>query len=78
MSIKPIKNEHDYEAALKRIEELFDATQNTAEGDELEELITLVSAYEDAHYNLDVPDKIEAIKHTMEAWGLRKSQKCAK
>ena len=46
MSIKPIKNEHDYEAALKRIEELFDATQNTAEGDELEELITLVSAYE--------------------------------
>ena len=75
MSIKPIKNEHDYEAALKRIEELFDAKQNTPEGDELEVLITLVSVFEDVHHNLDVPDKIGAIKHTMEARGLRKSQK---
>ena len=75
MSIKPIKNEHDYEAALKRIEELFDAKQNTPEGDELEVLITLVSAYEDVHQNLDVPDKIEASKRIMEAKGFRKDQK---
>ena len=53
MSIKPIKNEHDYEAALKRIEELFDAKQNTPEGDELEVLITLVSVFEDVHHNLE-------------------------
>lgn len=70
MSIKPIKNEHDYEAALERIEELFDAKQNTPEGDELEVLITLISAYEDVHYKIDAPDPIEAIKHIMEARGL--------
>jgi len=70
MSIKPIKNEQDYEAALERIEELFDAKQNTHEGDELEVLITLVSAYEDVHYKIDAPDPIEAIKHIMEARGL--------
>lgn len=70
MSIKPIKNEHDYEAALERIEELFDAKQNSLEGDELEVLITLVSAYEDVHYKIDAPDPIEAIKHIMEARGL--------
>lgn len=70
MSIKPIKNEHDYEAALERIEELFDAKQNTPKGDELEVLITLVSAYEDVHYKIDAPDPIEAIKHIMEARGL--------
>ncbi len=70
MSIKPIKNEQDYEAVLERIEELFDAKQNTPEGDELEVLITLVSAYEDIHYKIDAPDPIEAIKHIMEARGL--------
>lgn len=70
MSIKPIKTEADYEAALKRIEKLFDAKPNTTKGDELEVLITLVSAYEDVHYKIDVPDPIEAIKHTMEARGL--------
>lgn len=70
MSIKPIKNEQDYEAALERIEELFNAKQNTPEGDELEVLITLVSAYEDVHYKIDAPDPIEAIKHIMEARGL--------
>jgi antitoxin component HigA of HigAB toxin-antitoxin module len=75
MSIKPIKNEHDYEAALKRIEELFDAKQNTPEGDELEALITLVSAYEDIHHNLGVPDKIEASKRTIEAKGFSKGPK---
>lgn len=70
MSIKPIKNEQDYEAALERIEELFDAKQNTPEGDELEVLITLVSAYEDVHYKIAAADPIEAIKHIMEARGL--------
>lgn len=70
MSIKPIKNEQDYEAALERIEELFAAKQNTPEGDELEVLITLVSAYEDVHYKIDAPDPIDAIKHIMEARGL--------
>ena len=70
-----MKNEHDYEAALKRIEELFDAKQNTPEGDELEVLITLVSAYEDVHHNHGVPDKVEASKRTMEAKGFRKGQK---
>lgn len=53
MSIKLIKDEDAYEAALKRIEELFNAKQNTPEGDELEVLITLVSSYEDRHYKID-------------------------
>ncbi len=67
MKIKPIKTQGDYEAALKRIEALFDAKPNTPKGDELEVLITLVSAYEDEHYKIDAPDPVEAIKHIMEA-----------
>lgn len=71
MNIAPIKTEKDYEGALERIEELFDAKPNTQEGDELEVLITLVSAYEEVHFSIEAPDPIEAIKHIMEARGLR-------
>lgn len=67
MKIKPIKTQGDYEIALERIEALFDAKPNTPKGDELEVLITLVSAYEDEHYKIDAPDPVEAIKHIMEA-----------
>ena len=67
MKIKPIKTEADYEVALERIDALFDVKPNTPKGDELEILITLVSAYEDEHYKIDAPDPVEAIKHIMEA-----------
>lgn len=67
MNIKPIKTEGDYECVLKRIDALFDVKPDTAKGDELEVLITLVSAYEDKHYKIDAPDPVEAIKHIMEA-----------
>lgn len=36
MKLKPIKSEEDYNRALKRLEQIFDAKQNTKEGDELE------------------------------------------
>lgn len=70
MDIKPIKTEKDYEGTLQRIEGLFEVKPNTTEGDELEVLITLVSAYEKEHYPVEAPDPIEALKHVMEAKGL--------
>ncbi|MBP6366707.1 MAG: transcriptional regulator [Nitrosomonas sp.] len=70
MNIKPIKTDDDYEAALERIEVLFEAKPETPEGDELDVLITLVSAYEEEHYPITAPDPVEAIKHIMEAKGL--------
>ncbi|MCU7965544.1 MULTISPECIES: type II toxin-antitoxin system HigA family antitoxin [unclassified Shewanella] len=66
MQIKPIRTVADNEAALKRIEQLFDAEPNTPEGDELEVLITLVSAFEDAHFPIEAPDPIAAIQFRME------------
>lgn len=70
MNIKPIKTEDDYEAVLVRIEALFEAKPNTPQGDELDVLITLVSAYEDEHYPIAAADPVEVIKHVMEAKGL--------
>ena len=72
MDIKPIKSELDYDAALKRIEALWDAKKNTVEGDELEIWVTLVEAYESEHYPIYPPDPIEAIKFRMEQMNLRK------
>jgi HTH-type transcriptional regulator/antitoxin HigA len=73
MDIKPIKTEKDYNAALKEIENLFEAEPGTEEADRLEILSTLVEAYEDEHYDIPAPDPIEAIKYFMESRGLTRA-----
>lgn len=70
MNIKPIKSERDYELALERIDELIEARPGTPEGDELDILATIVSAYEDKHFPIDPPDPVEAILFRMEQMGL--------
>ena len=72
MMIKPIKNEADHAAALRAIERLWGADEGTAEGDRLEVLVTLVEAYEQAHFPIDAPDPIEAIKFRLEQQGTDK------
>jgi len=66
MNIKPIKTKKDYQAALKRIEELWGSKDNTPKGDEFEVLFTLVESYEDKHYPIPSPNPIEAIKFRLE------------
>jgi len=71
MKPKLIKNENDYEAALARIEEIFDARPDTPEGDELDLLVTLVEMYESIRFPVDLPDPIAAIRFRMEQQGLK-------
>lgn len=73
MTIKPIKTERDYQRVLRKIENLWDAKPNTARGDRLEVLVTLVEAYEQKHHRIDPPDPIEAIKFRMEQLELKPS-----
>ncbi len=73
MTIKPIKTKKDYQSALKKIEDLFDAKPNTPNGDLLEVLVTLVEAYEQKHFNITPADPVEAIKFRMEQLGLKQS-----
>ena len=70
MNIKPIRTEADYHATLSEIETLMDATAGSSKGDRLDVLVTLVEAYERAHFPMDLPDPIEAIKFVMEQRGL--------
>jgi HTH-type transcriptional regulator / antitoxin HigA len=69
-SVKPIRTERDYEAALKEVERLWGAKSGTPEGDRLDVLATLIEAHEDRYYPMDPPDPIEAIKFRMEQQGL--------
>ncbi len=73
MNIYPIKTEEDYDKALKRLEQIFDAKQGTKEGDELEILSILIEKYEEKHYSIDLPDPIEAIKFRMEQLGMKQN-----
>ena len=66
MEIRPIRTKADYRSALKEIETLMTAKRDTPEGECLDVLVTLVEAYENRHYRLDLPDAVEAIKFRME------------
>ncbi len=70
MNIKPIKTDADYQATLKEVESLMMAKLDSAEGEKLDVLVTLVEAYEAKHFPLDLPDPVQAIKFEMDRSGL--------
>lgn len=73
MYMKIIRNESDYEHALKRIDELvdIDPEENTPEAEEMDLLALLINKYEDEVYPIDIPDPVEAIKFRMDQMGLK-------
>ena len=68
---KVITSEKEYQAALKRLSEIFDAVPDSPEGMEAELLVTLIEKYESEHYPISFPDPIESIKDMMENKGLK-------
>jgi HTH-type transcriptional regulator/antitoxin HigA len=68
---KVLKTEADYKVALKRTIDLFNADENTPEGEELDLLLVLVKDYEDRHFPIPPPNPIEAIKLKLEEKGLK-------
>ncbi len=72
MEIKVIKTEEDYNSALIRLEEIFDAPVNSPDGDEAELLTVLIEKYEEEHYSIKAPDPIEAIRFRMEQMNMKK------
>ena len=74
MEIRPIKNEDDYKATLSEVERLFEAAPDTADGDRLDVLTTLLEVYEKNHYSIPSPDPVEAIKYWMESRGITRQE----
>ena len=65
MNIKIIKTERAYDEALERLNEIFDASPNSDEGQEAELLVLLVENYEDEYYRINTPDPITVIRIRM-------------
>lgn len=73
MNLKIIKTEDEYNLALERLEEIFDAPLGTPEGDESELLALLIEKYEEEHFPIPDPDPIEAVKYMMEQSNLKQA-----
>lgn len=70
MKPKVIKTEAEHEAALARIEQIFDAKPGTPKGDEFELLVLLVEIYEESAFPINLPDPITALRFRMDQQGL--------
>lgn len=73
MELKIIRNEKEYDEALDRVDELMGINPDlgTKQSDELEILVLLIEKYEQKHWNIDIPDPIEAIKYRMQEMNLK-------
>lgn len=71
MNPKVIKTEREYEAALARVEALWEAAPGTREGDEAELWTLLIENYEKETYPIEAPDPVAAIQFRMDQAGLR-------
>ena len=69
MDIRPIRSDADHTAALERIDRLWGAAPDTAEGAELEVLLTLVDAFETARHPIPASDPISVVEFMMERRG---------
>ncbi|MBU1358579.1 MAG: transcriptional regulator [Gammaproteobacteria bacterium] len=73
MEVHAIRDEASYRSALQRVSVLvdLDPAPDTAEGEVLEILGTLIEVYEAKRYAMAPPDPIDAIRFHMEQSGLK-------
>ncbi len=71
-SIRPLRSETDYDAALTEIERYFDKEPKpgTPAADHFDLLALVIEDYERKHWSIDPPDPVEAIRYRMETGGL--------
>jgi HTH-type transcriptional regulator/antitoxin HigA len=71
MALKLIKTEEDYQAALTRLNQIFNAEIGTIESDEADIIALLIDEYENKNFPIEAPDPIEAIKIRMEEMDIK-------
>ena len=70
VEVQPIRTTDDYDRALARLWEVFDAAAGTPEADECDALADLVAAYDDRHYPIPDPSPADIIQGRLDALGL--------
>jgi HTH-type transcriptional regulator/antitoxin HigA len=70
--IRPIRNEAEYDVALKQIEVYFarEPKPGTAAADRFDLLALVIEDYEKKRWPIEPPDPVDAIRWRMEAGGL--------
>jgi HTH-type transcriptional regulator/antitoxin HigA len=72
MNMKPkiLKNDREYQEALRQVDALWDIPKGSSRIAELELWSHLVDVYERGHQSIPLPDPIEAVRFRMEQMGL--------
>ncbi len=75
IEIRPIRNERDYDWALKEIERYFDREpkRGSSQAARFDILAALIEVYEARHWPIDPPDAIEAIRFRMQHSGMKQA-----
>jgi HTH-type transcriptional regulator/antitoxin HigA len=71
--LRPIRDDGDYERALREVERLWDAPPGSPEDDRLQVLVLLIEAYERDHIPIPPPSPADAIRFRMEQSNLTAS-----
>lgn len=71
MDVKPLRNERDYDWALREVSAYFEAEPEpgTPDGDRFEVLSTLIKAYEDEHFVTRYGDPVDVLHFAIESMG---------
>ena len=72
-TVRPIRSDADLDAALARLDDIWEAQPGTPLGDEREVLATLVHAYERERYPVGPSDPVEALMFHMDRLGLKQA-----
>jgi HTH-type transcriptional regulator/antitoxin HigA len=70
--MKRIKTKEEYLKALSRFEEIFNADENSKEGEEAFLLGLLIGSYENDNFPINDPDPIDYIDARLDALGLKR------
>src|SRR6185503_12077796 len=73
-TIRPIRTEADYDAAVEEIDALIEAKAGTPEADRLEVLAILVDAYEESRFPTAPPNPVEAILFALDQGQITRKQ----
>ncbi len=74
MDIRPIHNDTDHEAALRAIEQLWNAPPKSREAEELEILAILVEDYEKRRWPMPTASPVEILNHAISDMGHSQSE----
>src|ERR1700722_18819159 len=71
VNVSAIRTDQQLDAAIERLNEVFDAEQGTTEAEEREVLAALIEAYERVHYPVGREIQGDTFAEYVAAWGIK-------